>query len=189
MSLNSRRNVYKIVLIGQGGVGKTSLRRRYLGEGFEASYLATIGADFATKKIDNEGSKIAQIWDLAGQSRFAVVREGYYRGTKVILVFDISRRETYFAVPNWIKEMMEGMGIDEPIPMVLVGNKADLRDGDPTFIEEEQAKEYAKQLSEWSGMDIPYIESSAKTGLNVDQIFDSLIDNIEIKEGTSFQNY
>ena len=177
-------------MLGDGGVGKTSVRRRYLGEGFESSYLATIGADFATKRLNPEGSEIAQIWDLAGQQRFQVVREGYYRGTKgAILIFDLSRDQTYFNIPNWIQEMMEALNTDDPIPMVLVGNKADLRGSSMECVEAKKAEEYADQLSAWADMEIPYIESSAKTGLNVDQIFESLVDNIHIKEGTSFQGY
>lgn len=189
-SINPKRKVYKISLLGDGGVGKTSLRQRYLGEGFNSSYLATIGADFATKKLNSEGTEVAQIWDLAGQPRFSVVREGYYRGTKgAILVFDISRPDTYHAIPNWIQELMDSMNIDDPIPMVLVGNKADLRGSDYDFVSPEQAKEYADQLTAWSDLDIPYIESSAKTGLNVDDIFESLVENINVREGVSYQGY
>lgn len=189
-SINPKRQVYKISILGDGGVGKTSLRRRYLGEGFNASYLATIGADFATKKLNEDGTKVAQIWDLAGQPRFSVVREGYYRGTKgAILVFDISRPDTYHAIPNWIEELMDSMDIDDPVPMVIVGNKADLRGGDYDFVTPEQAEEYAQQLTDWSDLQIPYIESSAKTGLNVDEIFESLVDNINIREGVSYQGY
>lgn len=178
------------MLLGDGAVGKTSIRHRYLGEGFKKSYMATIGADFAIKRLDDEGLKIAQIWDLAGQPRFNVVREGYYLGTKGgILVFDISRPDTFFNIPNWIKEMMENILEVDPIPLVLVGNKADLRTLSGNFIEPEQAKEYASQLSDWSGFNVPYIESSAKTGLNVDLIFESLVQNIDIREGNTIGNY
>ena len=188
--INPRRTIYKMTILGDGGVGKTSLRKRYLGEGFSKSYLATIGADFATKPLDDQGLKVAQIWDLAGQPRFSVVREGYYRGTRgALLVFDISRPDTYFSIPKWIEELMNSMNLDDPIPLVLVGNKGDLRADSSEFVSVEQAQEYAQQLSDWAELAIPYIESSAKTGLNVDAIFESLVANIALREGTSFQDF
>jgi small GTP-binding protein len=163
---------------------------RYLGEGFSKSYLATIGADFATKHLDSEGMQVAQIWDLAGQPRFSVVREGYYRGTKgAILVFDISRPETYYSIPKWIEELMDSMDLEEPIPLVLVGNKGDLREESSEFVSVEQAQEYAQALTNWAELEIPYIESSAKTGLNVDHIFQSIVSNIALREGTAFQGF
>ncbi len=69
---NPNRRIYKVSLLGDGGVGKTSLRKRYLGEGFKQNYMATIGADFAIKKLNEEGNDIIQIWDLAGQQRLVL---------------------------------------------------------------------------------------------------------------------
>lgn len=184
--MSTSRTLYKVVLLGDGGVGKTSLRHRYLGEGFKANYMATIGADFAIKKLEN--NQIVQIWDLAGQERFSVVREGYYIGTKGgLLVFDISRPETFHNIPNWISELLNNINQTDPVPLALVGNKADLRVLDnPAFITEDQGRGYAEQLSEWSEMDVPYVETSAKTGLNVDLIFNSIVDNINYKHGAQY---
>ncbi|MHA2092053.1 MAG: Rab family GTPase [Candidatus Kariarchaeaceae archaeon] len=179
-----KRNVYKLTLLGDGGVGKTSLRHRYLGEGFKQNYMATIGADFAIKRLDEEGNNIVQIWDLAGQPRFSIVREGYYIGTKgAILVYDISRPETFYSIPNWIAELMDNLDDDEPPPMALVGNKADLREEQTNFITVDQGEDYAKELGEWAELEIPHIETSAKTGLNVNKMFKIIVDNINYRQG------
>ncbi len=149
--------------------------------------MATIGADFAIKKL---GDNIIQIWDLAGQERFSVVREGYYIGTKgAMLVFDITRPETFRSIPNWIRELLNNLSHDDIIPLVLIGNKADLREMDsPNYISREQGISYAQELADWSEFDVPYVETSAKTGLNVDLIFNTLVNNIAKKQGNFFSN-
>lgn len=181
--MSSRRKIYKIVLLGDGAVGKTALRHRYLGEGFKQSYSMTIGADFAVKrvKLDNEDI-VAQIWDLAGQMRFQTVREVYYQGaTGALLVFDISRAQTFEAIPQWINELLEN-NKSRIVPMVLIGNKSDLRDtpeGKENSISYENGLEYAQNLSSWSQFEVPYIETSAKEGDNVEAAFHTLLRNIE----------
>ncbi len=177
MSTN-RRKIFKIVLLGDGAVGKTALRTRYLGEGFKKSYSMTIGADFAVKRVNLDGTEIvAQIWDLAGQIRFQSVREVYYQGaTGALLVFDITRTETFENIPNWITELLEN-NKNRVVPMVLIGNKSDLRD--ENSITKEAGEEYAKSLSSWSNFEIPYVETSAKEGSNVEEAFHTLLRNIE----------
>ena len=106
------------------------------------------------------------------------MREVYYRGTAgALLVFDISRPETYSVLPNWLHELIRN-NKNRIVPIVLIGNKADLRDSTPHAVPSEYAQEYADQLSEWSGFYVPYMETSAKTGLNVEAVFDSLVQNI-----------
>ncbi len=149
--------------------------------------MATIGADFAVKRLDS--GRVMQIWDLAGQPRFSVVREGYYQGTKgAIFVFDISRPETFYSIPNWIAELLDNIEGDDPIPMAIVGNKADLRvKNSPDQVSLQQGIDYAKQLTDWAELDVPYVEASAKTGLNVEKIFSVLIENIDYRHGSSFK--
>ncbi len=173
------QRIFKISLLGEGAVGKTSLRRTYLGESFKEGYMMTIGADFAVKKMVSKNTEYTlQIWDLAGQQRFSAVREVYYRGTAgALLVFDISRPETYAILPNWLHELIRN-NKNRIVPIVLIGNKADLRDTTPHAVPMEYAQEYAEQLSEWSGFYVPYMETSAKTGLNVEQVFEALVQNI-----------
>ncbi|OLS24655.1 MAG: GTPase KRas precursor [Candidatus Heimdallarchaeota archaeon LC_2] len=181
------RKVFKVIIVGNGGVGKTSLRKNYFGEGFSHNYIATLGADFAIKKLSNNIQKVIQIWDLAGQPSFNSVREAYYVGTGgVILVYDIKRPETFHSIPNWIEEVITHTHTDYPPPMALIANKIDLQEeNDISIVKTQQGKEYAKELTEWAKMDVPFIETSAKTGFNVDHMFETLIKNIELMNRTT----
>jgi small GTP-binding protein len=178
--LAERRKIYKVVVLGDGAVGKTALRHRYLGEGFKQSYSMTIGADFAVKRVELDGKEIvAQIWDLAGQLRFQSVREVYYQGaTGALLVFDITRSSTFESIPQWVTELLEN-NKQKIIPMVLIGNKSDLRESSPEAISFDAGNEYAKSLTNWSNFEIPYVETSALNGENVENAFATLLRNIE----------
>lgn len=171
--------IYKLVLLGEGGVGKTALRHRYLGQGFKQNYQMTIGADFAAKRDTVDGETItAQIWDLAGQIRFSKVREGYYKGAVgALLVFDIVRRNTFEIIPEWLDELLRNNN-EKMVPIILIGNKGDLRGMDQNEVTVEEAENYARALSEWSEFEVPYIETSALTGEQVDEAFQKLIRNI-----------
>jgi small GTP-binding protein len=167
--------VYKIILIGDSNVGKTSIRKRYLGEGFEKRYMTTLGADFAIKRM---GDNVLQIWDLAGQSIYKNVRSGYYKGAEgVIIAFDISRITTFENISNWIDELHTQR--DTTIPMILVGNKADLRSDSISCVDNDAAIIYSEELTNWSGYKVPYVESSALTGENIDSIFYQLIEEMK----------
>ena len=169
----------KIVLIGDGGVGKTSIARRYLGESFIHEYKRTIGADFYVKRDtyeDNDLGKIMfewLIWDLAGQPAYNEVRPLYYRGAQgALVVFDLTRPETYYNIPKWLSEYWRHCG--SVLPFVLVGNKVDIRDSSPNPVPPEAGMEYAKIASKTVGIQIPYIETSAKTGENIPKAFEFL---------------
>ena len=170
-----------MTLLGEGGVGKTALRHRYLGQGFKDNYNMTIGADFAAKKATVDGIDItAQIWDLAGQQRFNSVRATYYKGcVGALLVFDITRLDTYNIIPSWLEELMSNNN-DKIVPLVLIGNKADLRGYGENEVHADDARQYAKMLSDWSGFSVPYIETSAKSGLNVEEAFQTLLKNVNV---------
>ena len=174
----------KVCLLGDGAVGKTALRERYLGKEFTSSYLMTIGADFAVQKTLVKDKEVKfQIWDLAGQERFNSVRSLYYSGSHgALFVFDVTRPESYQNIINgWLPELKKHIR-GGAIPVILLGNKTDLRDAnDPTHITTEQglklADEMAKNFSE-SKIKIPYLETSAKTGENVQQAFRYLAEMI-----------
>ncbi len=177
--MTARRRIFKVVLLGEGAVGKTSLRRRYLGEGFKEGYSMTIGSDFSVKRLIIDGEEyVAQIWDLAGQQRFEAVRSTYYRGSSgCLLVFDVTNVLSFEMLPKWLEELLRNND-NKIVPLILIGNKSDLRDQVPNCVPRELAEEYARTLTEWSGFEVPYIETSAKTGENVDEAFMVLFKNI-----------
>ncbi len=174
--------VFKIALIGDGGVGKTAIRERYLGNGFKAQYLLTVGADFAMHDDNINGFPVRyQIWDLAGQQRFDGVREAYYNGCiGALLVYDITRPESFFNMPKWINELWTNNGRGR-VPIVVVANKIDLYDILDNTVSPSQGLSFTENLSnltEPDGFLCHFIETSAKTGENIPQAFSLLGTNI-----------
>lgn len=165
--MNDDRRLWKIVLAGDGAVGKTSLRKRYLGEGFNTDYLSTMGADFALHDTKVGETEIRwQIWDLAGQPVFKDVVKAYY--TKVfggVLVYDVSRRQTFENVEKWATDLWDNSGREQKVPVVLLANKTDLRDEGVEAVTTEEGQKLAERLG------VPFIETSAKTGSGVDNAF------------------
>ncbi|MHA2364962.1 MAG: Rab family GTPase [Candidatus Hodarchaeales archaeon] len=172
----------KIILTGDGATGKTSLRLRYMGLKFKSQYLMSIGADFALKEIQiqkgiHTGKYLkCQIWDLAGQPMFKRVRSLYYSGSHgAFLVYDVTRPETFENIINWLEEILRASG--DPIPVILVANKIDLRPHVDHAISKKLGEELAKQISIHflkNKMSVPLIETSAKTGENVQFGFQKL---------------
>ncbi|RLI50907.1 MAG: hypothetical protein DRO73_01715 [Candidatus Thorarchaeota archaeon] len=160
--------LFKVMIIGEGAVGKTTLVNRYVTGSFERDYKTTIGSQFAVKLThifppESEyavGIKI-QAWDVAGQARFAAVRKMYYSGAAgVILVFDVTRRRSFTELEKWVKEADESIGTR--VPMIVVGNKIDLPD---RMVSSEEARKWAEEHG------FLYMESSAKTGEGVADMF------------------
>ncbi|MCY3411178.1 MAG: GTP-binding protein [Candidatus Heimdallarchaeota archaeon] len=171
----TRSVVRKVVLVGDPAVGKTSIRYRYMGKGFNANYMVTIGADFTIKRI---GNNALQIWDLAGQPMYKSVRDGYYKGAQgIILVYDITRPQTFISVASWINEITAKIG--KHLPMILVANKTDLRQDGADHVTPHEGQKYANVLADWSNLDVKYIETSAATGQNIETIFDALLTEID----------
>jgi len=167
---------YKVVLIGEGGVGKTNLRRQYMGEGFLTEYLNTVGADFAyfSDKVGDDLYKWS-IWDLAGQPKFSNVRPVFYAGAfGTLLCFDVSRRETFDKLDAWVDEL-ERHTHSEGTPIVIVACKMDLYDEDK-HISFDEVEAYRKKLVDrFNGrFEISFVKTSALTGLNVHKAFDNL---------------
>ena len=128
--MSDDRRLWKIVLVGDGAVGKTSPRKQYLGQGFDTDYLSTMGADFALHDTTIENTHIRwQIWDLAGQPVFKDVVRAYY--TKIfggVLVYDVTRRQTFENVEKWLNDIWSHSGREKNVPVVLIANKVDLRE-------------------------------------------------------------
>ncbi len=158
--------LFKIIVIGSGGVGKTALTTRFAQGIFRDQYKMTIGVDFSIKTIEINGKKVKlQIWDTGGQERFAYIRPLYYKGASgAIFAFDITNRKSFESLSNtWFNEVFTNCGSN--IPWVLVGNKADLPDREVSV---EEAREFAAQRG------VSYIESSAKSGQSVNEVFYAL---------------
>lgn len=176
---------FKLVLIGEGAVGKTSIRQKYMGKGFTGEYLKTIGADFASKTVeltDTSGDNIKsifQIWDLAGQQEFKEVRASFYGGCQgVLIVYDITRKDTMDKLKDWILEAAKNAG-GTIKAFYLIGNKCDLPGRE---VPVEEGEKFAKFLSERLKFPIPFIETSAKTGENIDYLFLDLCRTLLLKE-------
>ncbi len=166
----------KAIIVGEFAVGKTSLCKRYATGMFKEEYKPTLGVDIFTRKIEIKdfGSVILSIWDTAGQEKFRKMYPRYYKGAKyAILVYDVTSRETFESLPSWVEEINKHAG---NIPIILVGNKVDLE------AYRQVSKEEGLKLAEKLNLH-GFYEASARTGLNVNEIFESPI-RLIIKEIT-----
>lgn len=165
--------IAKIVLLGDGAVGKTALRNNFMGEGFSSNYLMTLGADMSSKLVNELDLKF-QLWDMAGQPKFKDIRGPYYNGSSgAILVYDVTRNDSYENVTKWLMEIHRNLP-KKPISVVLLGNKSDLRGIVSHSLSSKDGRILAKGLTEFYAQnkwEIPYFETSAKTGLNVEEAF------------------
>ncbi|MHA2365379.1 MAG: Rab family GTPase [Candidatus Hodarchaeales archaeon] len=168
-------HVFKIVLLGDGGVGKTALKERFLGRGFRYNLLSTIGADFSTYRTQINKEKVKMlIWDLAGQQRFIDVRKSFYQGALgALMVFDVTRAESADSLLEWEKELQKNLKI--PVNIVVAGNKIDLRGEFPNSLTAEDGQTITLRLSRQQGeKKVQYFETSAKENMNVHQAFTEL---------------
>lgn len=180
MSTNANANSYnlKVVLLGEGCVGKTSIVLRYVEDKFNNKHISTLQASFLTKKI-NVGDKRVQlnIWDTAGQERFHALGPIYYRASNgAILVYDITDQDSFQKVKNWVKELKKMLGSD--IVITIVGNKTDLDKDRTVNIEEAQC--YAQAVG------ATFFETSAKLNEGIEELFQELttlmIQHTDLKE-------
>ena len=162
--------IYKILLIGDANTGKTSILNVYKNDMFYDNEVSTIGVEFMIKYIDFNGEKLKlQIWDTAGQERFKSITSSYYRGSDgVIIIFDISNRQSFINIKKWIQEIDKYT--DNNLQKILIGNKFDLNY--KRKVSYEESVEFANSLG------INYIETSAKDNINIENIFTYLVKNI-----------
>jgi Ras-related protein Rab-6A len=153
-------NTSKIVLCGDYGVGKTTFVKLFLGGEIAGGYKPTIGVDIGRKIFYIDETKITfQIWDLSGQESFHSIRKQFYSRTNgAIIIFDVSRRETFQNITRWTKELLEQTG---KVPIVLVGNKIDLRDELTEFVTTEEGEHLSKVITNQTGIKTPFVEASA----------------------------
>ncbi|CAD8114469.1 unnamed protein product [Paramecium primaurelia] len=160
----------KILLIGNSGVGKTQILLRYTENQFKTSFLSTIGIDFKIKKIQVDEKVVKmQIWDTAGQERYQTITQTYYKGAMgIILVFAVNDKETFNDIDKWMNQIKQHAS--DNIIKVLIGNKTDLPDRCITY---EQALKMAQKYN------IPYFETSAKDGTNINDTFQQIAKTIK----------
>ncbi|XP_013103541.1 ras-related protein Rab-35 isoform X2 [Stomoxys calcitrans] len=158
-------HLFKLLIIGDSGVGKSSLLIRFSDDTFSGSYITTIGVDFKIRTLVIDGKRVKlQIWDTAGQERFRTITSTYYRGTHgVIVVYDVTNGESFANVRRWLDEIQNNCDV---VNKVLVGNKND--DPERKVVITEDAQRFAQQ------MDIELFETSAKDNIKVEEMFLSI---------------
>lgn len=168
--------LFKLLLIGDSGVGKSCLLLRFADDTYTESYISTIGVDFKIRTIELDGKTIKlQIWDTAGQERFRTITSSYYRGAHgIIVVYDVTDNESFNNVKQWLHEI--DRYACENVNKLLVGNKSDLTA--KRVVSTEQGKEFAENLG------IEFLETSAKTSTNVEQAFLTMASQIKARMKT-----
>jgi len=161
----------KILIIGESGVGKSSLLLRFTDDQFDPELAATIGVDFKVKVMDQQGNKVKlAIWDTAGQERFRTLTPSYYRGAQgAILVYDVSSRESFTKVEDWLNEL-ETYSTNHDLIKMLVGNKCDKEA--ERMVTKEEGQKCARKYQ------MMFIEASAKTKEGVHIAFEELVEKI-----------
>ncbi|CAL1532255.1 unnamed protein product [Lymnaea stagnalis] len=155
-------HLFKLLIIGDSGVGKSSLLLRFADNVFSGTYITTIGVDFKIRTIEVNGERVKlQIWDTAGQERFRTITSTYYRGTHgVLVVYDVTSGESFANVQRWLHEIDQNCDV---VNRVLVGNKDD--DPDRKVVLTQDAQRFAER------MQIQLFETSAKENKNVEEMF------------------
>lgn len=179
MTSKSPTHVFKILLLGDVYVGKTSLRRGYMGEVFTNNYMMTLGADISIRMVEYADELIKlQIWDVAGQENFSLLRKRFYKNTSALfLVFDLTDLQSLQNIKQWIIEF--GNNDNDIVPAILIGNKSDLIDGQLDKIN----KDVRLLLNEirdlnivYNRNEVPFVITSAKFGNNVNLAFEKIIE-------------
>ena len=169
--------LFKLVTIGSTCVGKSAIVKRFCDHTYLPPYDATIGVDFSAAhlKIDSKTTVKLQIWDTAGQESFSAIIRSYYRGVAgVIMVYDICNRNSFNKLTFWLNELNNNKDINHPIPVILVGHKLDRT---IRRVSRKEGEDFANKNG------LSYIEASAKTGYNIEEIFQTIsqliLNNIE----------
>jgi len=173
--------LFKIVFIGDSGVGKSAIITRFADNVFNECYISTIGVDFKIKSVMHNGkcAKL-QIWDTAGQERFRTITTSYYRGAHgIVIVYDVTDLYSFQNIKYWFEEIKKYN--DQNIPIMLIGNKTDIPN--KRIVSKSDAESFASQYG------LTYIETSAKSDTNVDKAFQLLTEELIDKQQGLIKNY
>ena len=170
MAKKSYDFLFKLLLIGDSGVGKTCILFRFSDDAFNNTFISTIGIDFKIKTIELRGQKIKlQIWDTAGQERFHTITTSYYRGAMgIMLVYDITNAKSFDNIAKWLRNIQEHASDD--VEKMILGNKCDVED------KRVISKERGEQIARENG--VRFLETSAKTNVNIERAFVDLSETI-----------
>ncbi|XP_054646089.1 ras-related protein Rab-8A isoform X1 [Dunckerocampus dactyliophorus] len=159
--------LFKLLLIGDSGVGKTCVLFRFSEDAFNSTFISTIGIDFKIRTIELDGKKIKlQIWDTAGQERFRTITTAYYRGAMgIMLVYDITNEKSFDNIKNWIRNIEEHASAD--VERMVLGNKCDVND------KRQVSRERGEKLALEYG--IKFMETSAKANINVENVSEDTV--------------
>jgi len=160
---------FKLIMLGDGAVGKTSIVNRFIKKAFKVDYSHTIGVDIHNHEINlNEDTQVMlAIWDVAGQESYNFMRSQFYYGTDgVILCFDLTRADTFDHIYDWLVEVKKLIG--QEVPFILIGNKVDLIMDVGEVVPQEEIENFVEKRN------VIYRETSAKNGTNVDIMFEDI---------------
>lgn len=168
--------LFKLLLIGDSGVGKTCVLFRFSEDQFNSTFISTIGIDFKIRTIELEGKKVKlQIWDTAGQERFRTITTAYYRGAMgIMLVYDITNMKSFDNIKNWIRNIEEHASGD--VEKMILGNKCDMEE--KRVVSQEKGQMLALEYG------IKFLETSAKAGDNIEKAFFTMARDIKTKMET-----
>ena len=164
--------IFKLIVVGDSGVGKSCMLRVLKGDGFNEDSKPTVGVEFCSKNYNLEEHEIkVQIWDTAGQERYFTITSSYYKGAKgCALVYDIANKETFNNVGKWMQQSRDNG--DEGLITILIGNKNDLGDSGVRQVEIEEGKKFAEENK------MMFMETSAKENINIEKAFSILVEKV-----------
>ena len=164
--------VYKVLLLGDSTVGKTCFLMKYTDKTFQDIHMATIGLDYRLRSMKLKSGKSIklQIWDTAGQDRFRAITKNYYKGSHgIILIYDITNTQSFENVKTWVNQIREEASSN--VIIYIAGNKVDMED------ERKVDRDDGEKLAEELGF--PFVETSAKNGININETFEDLVERID----------
>ena len=168
--LEESEMIFKIILVGDIGVGKTNILSKYISNKFETDSKSTIGVELSTKTFNINNNKInAQIWNTAGQEKYKSLTKAYYKGALgALVIYDITQKITFENIDKWISDLK--ISADEKVSIILIGNKSDLEE------KREVSKEDGENKAKLNG--ISFLETSALNGNNIEIAFKTLVKNV-----------